>query len=82
MQILLTENTYKSICNQWVKTILHLSESQISIWPPLSGGTSVARKFSKDMLLQQELFSNAPIKFILIDFNQSEHISYEFFNEQ
>ena len=82
MQIILTEKTYKNICYQWVKTILHLSESEISIWPPLSGGTSLAHKFSKDTALQQELFARAPIKIIFIDFNQSEHISYEQFEQQ
>lgn len=82
MNIILTENTYRAISTQWIKTILHLSESVISMWSPLSGGANVARKFSKDTSLQQELFLDAPINFLLIDFHQLSHISYSSFEEQ
>lgn len=82
MNIILTENTYRAISSQWVKTILHLSESIISMWAPLSGSANFARKFSKDIALQQELFSDVPINFLLIDFHQLSDISYTSFEEQ
>lgn len=78
----ITSKTYKKICAQWAKTIILLSESEMDIWPPLSGAYTFVRSFLDDTKLQQELFGNLHPSLALIDGHDLESISFEEFEKQ
>jgi len=78
----LTDVTYKKICEEWARTIILLSESQIHIWAPLSGGYSLMHHFAKDTAMQDQLFGNIKRSLAFVDGHESDSFSFENFEEQ
>lgn len=78
----ITQATYEKICGQWVRMIILLSESQIDIWAPLSGGYGLMQKFSQDKELQDKLFGKIPYSMAYVDSHEIDNLTYEEFEQQ
>lgn len=78
----ITAKTYEKICSQWAKTIILLSESEMDIWPPLSGTYALVREFLKDKDIQKKLFGDLHPSLVLVDGHELEDFTFQDFTEQ
>lgn len=78
----ISQPTYESIVEGWVRTITLLSESEIHVWSALNCSYTILNQFAHDIQLQNKLFGKLPRKLVFIDGYEIQNPTWEEFENQ